>query len=86
MALAPGPYIRLWVCDGGMGIQKDLLDHIFRPFFTTKDRQRHCGLGLSGVRRVIRAHEGRIRAFSDQGTRMEILLPCHDPTQPLPPD
>jgi K+-sensing histidine kinase KdpD len=37
MDLAPGKYARLVVADTGHGIEKDIIDRIFDPYFTTKE-------------------------------------------------
>ncbi len=46
------------VADTGPGIDEDIMDKIFNPFFTTKDSG--SGLGLSIVHRIIEAHSGEI--------------------------
>ena len=38
--IEPGSYVRLMVCDTGMGIDEEIREKIFDPYFTTKsDRQ-----------------------------------------------
>jgi signal transduction histidine kinase len=59
--LAVGIYIR----DSGPGIAKKDLKHIFKPFFTTKERG--VGLGLSICQRIIKEHGGYIRVKSIPG-------------------
>jgi signal transduction histidine kinase len=49
----------LHVADSGPGIDPEIADKIFNPFFTTKDMG--TGLGLSIVHRIIEAHEGSIK-------------------------
>jgi signal transduction histidine kinase len=54
------------VSDTGVGIDPDKLSSIFRPFFTTKKRK-GMGLGLSICERIVKSHQGRIRAESTPG-------------------
>ncbi len=63
------------IADTGTGIPDELLDDIFRPYFTTKPNG--TGLGLSQVERTVRAHHGRIEVNSivGQGTTFRIYLP-----------
>jgi two-component system sensor histidine kinase AtoS len=61
--------------DTGTGIPKDTLQHIFNPFFTTKDSG--TGLGLPITHKVITEHGGQIEAESKvgEGTIFTIHLP-----------
>jgi signal transduction histidine kinase len=63
------------VVDNGPGVPAELSDRIFVPFFTTKPKG--SGLGLSIVRKIVDAHEGRIDLSSsvDSGTRFRVTLP-----------
>jgi len=69
------PAIVVDVMDDGPGIPAELSDRIFVPFFTTKAKG--SGLGLSIVRKIIDAHEGRIdlSSGSGTGTRFRVTLP-----------
>jgi signal transduction histidine kinase len=64
----------LLVRDTGPGIPPEILDRIFNPFFTTKDKG--TGLGLAIVHRIIEAHNGTISATNDPlgGARFEIRI------------
>ncbi|MDW7693410.1 ATP-binding protein [Flammeovirgaceae bacterium SG7u.111] len=53
------------VKDNGPGIDKDALDRIFIPFFTTK--KLGSGIGLSLSRQIMRQHKGSITASSAPG-------------------
>ena len=59
-------WVELQVRDTGIGIPRDLLDRIFDPFYTTKDRG--FGLGLSIVQNIVQEHNGLIMAESTPGT------------------
>lgn len=63
------------VADNGCGIDESYVNHIFEPFFTSKEKG--TGLGLSIVKRTINAHGGVIRVVSKvgRGTTFKIYLP-----------
>ena len=63
------------VSDNGCGISEEDLKRVFNPFFTT--RPGGTGLGLPAVRRIARAHGGRVEVNSSpgQGSTFRICLP-----------
>lgn len=69
------PYAMIRVEDDGKGVSKELLPHIFEPFYTTKTNG--TGLGLANVKQIVTAHHGHIKVFNlkDKGTVFEVLLP-----------
>lgn len=73
----PGDYIMLSIADSGSGIPQHILNHIYEPFFTTKEQGKGTGLGLSVVYGVIRGHNGYISVNSEinSGTIFTIYLP-----------
>jgi PAS domain S-box-containing protein len=75
--LAPGPYVRLAVCDTGTGIESQVLDRVFDPFFTTKGVGAGTGLGLSLVHGIVADMGGAIDVTTvvDEGTTFMIWLP-----------
>lgn len=70
--------ISVIVEDDGEGMDTETKERIFEPYFTTKSHG--TGLGLSVVHKIIEAHNGIIRVFSQKGkgTRFVIQLPCLD--------
>ncbi len=64
--------------DTGVGIPKEIINDIFRPFFTTKEVGQGTGLGLYIAHEIIKKHEGLISVSSKQGrgTTFTIDLPC----------
>ncbi|UCG58135.1 MAG: PAS domain S-box protein [Phycisphaerales bacterium] len=60
--------IRIDISDTGVGIPKENLDKLFTPFFTTKEKGKGVGLGLSVVHGIIERHHGKIEIESNPGT------------------
>lgn len=70
-----GDRIVLSVADSGAGVPADLMDRIFNPFFTTKDRG--TGLGLAIVHQIAEALGGNVQAANRRqgGAVFAISLP-----------
>ncbi len=75
--LAPGRYVCLTVADTGPGIPPHLINRIFDPYFTTKDKGVGTGLGLAVVQGIVQNHGGIIEVASSEGkgTIFYIYLP-----------
>jgi len=73
--LAPGRYAFVEVSDTGCGLDEDVADRIFDPFFSTKFAGR--GLGLAAALGIMRGHRGAIDVNSEpgRGTTIRVLLP-----------
>lgn len=73
--------IELRIIDNGSGIPKNQQEHIFEPFYTTKEPGKGTGLGLSLVYSIIEKHHGKIQitspidVHSNSGTCFTIWLP-----------
>ncbi len=63
--------------DTGIGIKPEEMEHIFRPFYTTKGAVKGTGLGLSVSYGIVKKHHGEIRVESQpgEGTTFTVLLP-----------
>lgn len=84
-------YIRTWLCkietssyvcvefrDTGCGIEYSNINKIFEPLFTTKDKNKFAGVGLSITRDIISHHKGKIEVYSEgknKGASFFIYLP-----------
>jgi two-component system sensor histidine kinase HydH len=69
------PRVRIVVTDTGPGIAEQDLEHIFDPYFTT--RQTGTGLGLAIVHKIIESHKGEVKVESKvgRGTTVFVFLP-----------
>lgn len=63
-----GDYVMLTVSDTGQGMDQETREHIFEPFYTTKDVGRGTGLGLAIVYGIVKQHDGYIECQSVPGT------------------
>ena len=76
--LKPGPYLKLTVSDNGHGMPSNVLDRIFNPFFTTKEKGDGTGMGLSVVHGIVKSHGGAIAVYSEpgKGSVFNVFLPA----------
>ncbi|MBU4387986.1 MAG: PAS domain S-box protein [Proteobacteria bacterium] len=77
LGIIPGGYVLMSVSDTGNGMDKDTLEHIFEPFYTTKQTGEGTGLGLSMVYGIVKSHGGHITCNSKpgHGTVFNIYFP-----------
>lgn len=75
--IAPGEYVMLSVGDTGVGMDYQILEHIFDPFYTTKPKGEGTGLGLSVVYGIISQSGGSIRVITEvgKGSEFQVLFP-----------
>ena len=75
--MSPGPYLEITVSDTGMGMTPEVMEHIYDPFFTTKETGKGTGLGLSAVYGTVKEHNGTITVCSEpgRGTVFRVCLP-----------
>jgi two-component system nitrogen regulation sensor histidine kinase NtrY len=60
------------VQDNGEGIEEDLLNQIFVPFFST--RKNGSGIGLSLSKNIMKMHEGDLKVQSQEGLGTSFLM------------
>ena len=63
------------ISDNGPGIPEDQMEHLFEPFWTSKEDG--TGIGLFSAKHIVELHQGQLKVVSGkgQGTRIEIVLP-----------
>jgi PAS domain S-box-containing protein len=77
-SLAAGRYVKIEICDTGVGIPSEILPRIFDPYFTTK--KSGSGLGLATAYSVVSKHGGHlgVRSTPGVGTTFSVYLPASE--------
>jgi len=72
------PQLLITVEDTGEGMDDEVLDRVFEPFYTTKAPGKGTGMGLAVAYGTVASHKGRIEitSKSGRGTRVSVFLPC----------
>jgi two-component system NtrC family sensor kinase len=77
--------VQVLIADNGVGMTPAEVNHIFEPFYTTKDPGQGTGLGLATSQRIVHQHGGVIEVLSEpgKGTIFIVRLPLR-PTRERP--
>jgi len=77
-----GEFVQVEIRDTGIGIPEDNLQHIFDPFFTSKDEG--SGLGLAVSHQIVQEHGGFVTVESTvgKGTAFFVHVPVAKPVRP----
>jgi two-component system NtrC family sensor kinase len=69
--------VEVKVADNGRGIPESIIDQVFNPFFTNKEKTRGTGLGLSVSLGIAQTHGGRIEVSSEvgRGSSFSLIIP-----------
>ncbi len=75
-----GVYQQLTVSDTGTGMNQEIIERIFEPYFTTKDVDEGTGMGLAVIYGIIKSHSGDIKVYSEpgKGTVFNVYFPVPD--------
>jgi len=75
-----GKHIELMVRDSGHGMEPQVIERIFEPYFTTKEQGKGTGLGLSVIHGIVKSHGGDITVSSRPGcgATFKVYLPIID--------
>jgi signal transduction histidine kinase len=69
--------VSIAIRDSGCGMEENIIERIWEPFFTTKEVGTGTGLGLAITYNIIKEHGGEIRLVSrvGEGSEFTVLLP-----------
>ena len=72
--VAPGDSLQVKISDSGSGMDQQTLEHIFEPFFSTKEVGQGTGLGLAMVYGIVQTHQAWIDCSSQEGVGTEFTI------------
>ncbi len=69
--------VSIVITDSAGGVEEDMIERIFEPYFSTKEKKNGSGLGLYMSKTIIEKHlQGTIKAYNyGKGISLEIVLP-----------
>lgn len=86
--LPPGDYLQVEISDTGRGMSAAILNRIFEPYFTTKEKGEGTGLGLAVAHGIVTRLSGDIKVQSElgKGTSFFLYFPTIATTGKLVPE
>lgn len=72
--LPAGAYLELTISDNGPGIDPEMKEKIFEPYFTTKEVGKGTGMGLAMVKGIVESCGGDIRVISEPGSDTSFVI------------
>jgi PAS domain S-box-containing protein len=83
--MSPGEYLKIEVSDTGHGISEEIMDKIFDPYFTTKEKGEGTGMGLAVVQGIVQGCNGAVSVGTSegQGASFKIYLPIIHTDEPI---
>jgi CheY-like chemotaxis protein len=80
VGMKDGKHIELVVKDTGHGMEPQVMERIFEPYYTTKEQGKGTGLGLSVIHGIVKNHGGDITVSSQsgKGSSFKVYLPIID--------
>jgi PAS domain S-box-containing protein len=82
----PGEFLMIEVKDTGTGIAPSIIDKIFDPYFTTKEKEEGTGMGLAVVQGIVQSCRGAVTIISpehpENGAIFRVYLPIIHSNQP----
>jgi signal transduction histidine kinase/ActR/RegA family two-component response regulator len=83
LGIKAGRHIALTVKDSGHGMEPQVMERIFEPYYTTKEQGKGAGLGLSVIHGIVKNYGGDITVSSrpGKGAIFEVILPTIDEIQ-----
>ena len=84
----PGSYIVLSVSDNGCGMEQEVVNRIFEPYFSTKEENEGMGMGLATVYGIVHDADGyiRVKSIPGKGSTFTICLPEFQKNESLKQD
>lgn len=71
------PSVEICFKDSGIGMDKNVMNKIFEPFFSTKSSDKASGLGMFISYSFIKEHNGNIvvKSSKAEGTQIKVIIP-----------
>jgi signal transduction histidine kinase/CheY-like chemotaxis protein len=79
-------FAHLSIEDNGCGIPQEYIEHIFEPFFTSKEQGKGTGLGLAMVYGAMKTHSAILEVESEKGsgTAFHLYIPLIEQQERAP--